>query len=115
MEENFKLSQSDADILNTNKGLKALLSREPYNLEKAVRYVEYEKKLKKLQVELIRLQSWAIDENERIIVIYEGRDAAGKGGAIRRVTERMNPRHLRIVALPKPSEDEKSRNRNEDL
>jgi len=108
MEENFKLSQSDANILNTNKGLKALLSREPYNLEKAVRYAEYEKKLKKLQVELIRLQSWAIDENERIIVIFEGRDAAGKGGAIRRVTERMNPRHLRIVALPKPSEDEKS-------
>jgi len=108
MEENFKLSQSDVNILNTNKGLKALLSREPYNLEKAVRYTEYEKKLKKLQVELIRLQSWAIDENERIIVIFEGRDAAGKGGAIRRVTERMNPRHLRIVALPKPSEDEKS-------
>ena len=108
MEENFKLLQPDAKILNTNKGLKALLSREPYNLEKAVRYTEYEKKLKKLQVELIRLQSWAIDENERIIVIFEGRDAAGKGGAIRRVTERMNPRHLRIVALPKPSEDEKS-------
>lgn len=104
----FKLNQIDTDLLNTNKGLTALLSKEPYNLEKAVRYVKYEKKLKKLQVELIRLQSWAIDQNERIIVIFEGRDAAGKGGAIRRITERMNPRHLRIVALPKPSEDERT-------
>ncbi len=73
-----------------------------------MRYVKYEKKLKKLQVELIRLQSWAIEEKERIIVIFEGRDSAGKGGAIRRITERMNPRHLRIVALPKPSEDERT-------
>ena len=108
MHEEYKLTQEDTEILNTNKGLTALLSEEPYNLEKAVRYVKYEKKLKKLQVELIRLQSWAIDENERIIVIFEGRDAAGKGGAIRRITERMNPRHLRIVALPKPTEDEQS-------
>ena len=109
MENNrFKLTKDDVEILNTNKGLKALLAKEPYNLERAVRYVKYEKKLKKLQVELIRLQFWAIDKNERIIVIFEGRDAAGKGGAIRRATERMNPRQLRIVALPKPTEDEKT-------
>ncbi len=104
----YNLTPKDVDILNTNKGLRALLSKEPYNLEKAVRFVNYERKLKKLQVELIRLQSWAIDEGERIIVIFEGRDAAGKGGAIRRVTERMNPRHLRIVALPRPSSDERT-------
>ena len=55
MEENFKLNQEDANILNSNKGLTALLSKEPYNLEKAIRYVKYEKKIKKLQVELIRL------------------------------------------------------------
>ena len=108
MEEQFKLTQEDVDILNTNKGIKAILSKEPYNLERSLRYVKYEKKLKKLQIELIRLQSWAIEENERIIIIFEGRDAAGKGGAIRRATERMNPRQLRIVALPKPSEDEKT-------
>ncbi|REE81877.1 polyphosphate kinase 2 [Lutibacter oceani] len=106
--EEFTLTDQNVEILNSNKGLTALLSREPYNLEKAVRYVKYEKRLKKLQVELIRMQSWAIKENERIIIIFEGRDAAGKGGAIRRATERMNPRHLRIVALPKPNEDEKT-------
>lgn len=108
MEEKFKLKEEDVAILNSNKGLTALLSKEPYNLEKAIRYVKYEKKIKKLQVELIRLQHWAIDENERIIIIFEGRDAAGKGGAIRRATERMNPRHLRIVALPKPTIEERT-------
>lgn len=108
MHEEYILTEEDAEILNTNKGLTALLSKEPYNLEKAVRYVKYERKLKKLQVELIRLQAWAIDENERIIIIFEGRDGAGKGGAIRRATERMNPRHLRIMALPKPTKDEQT-------
>ncbi|WP_299159530.1 polyphosphate kinase 2 [uncultured Tenacibaculum sp.] len=102
-----KLTQKDVNKLNTNRGLKAVLSK-PFNLERALRYVDYERKLKKLQVELIRLQTWGINNNERIIVIFEGRDAAGKGGAIRRITERINPRHMRIVALPKPNEDEKT-------
>ena len=94
--------------LNSKKGLLALLSKDIVSSERAVRYVDYEKKLEKLQVELIRLQTWAINHNERIIVIFEGRDAAGKGGAIRRITERINPRHMRIVALSKPTEDEQS-------
>ncbi len=106
--DTFKLTLKEEAILNTKKGLVALLSKEPYNLEKAVRYVNYENKLEKLQVELVRLQTWAIKENERIIVIFEGRDAAGKGGAIRRITERINPRLFRIVALPKPTELEQT-------
>jgi polyphosphate kinase 2 len=104
----FKLTPKAIKILNSNKGLSSLLLKEPYNLEKAVRYVNYEKKLKKLQVDLIRMQAWAIHNNERIIVIFEGRDAAGKGGAIRRITERINPRNYRIVALPKPTELEQT-------
>tara|TARA_R110002073_G_scaffold139232_2_gene289334 strand:- start:108653 stop:109441 length:789 start_codon:yes stop_codon:yes gene_type:complete len=104
----FKLNEQGVDKLNSKKGLLALLSREPYNLSRALRYVDYEKRLVKLQVELVRLQTWAINNNERIIIIFEGRDAAGKGGAIRRITERINPRHFRIVALPKPSEEEKT-------
>ncbi|MBS9773983.1 MAG: polyphosphate kinase 2 [Tenacibaculum sp.] len=104
--KNKKLTQSDVDKLNSKKGLIALLSKEPYNPEKAVRYVNHQKKLKKLQVELIRMQTWAIEKGERIIVIFEGRDAAGKGGAIRRITERINPRFTRIVALPKPNKDQ---------
>lgn len=103
-----KLTTSDLKKLNSKKGLLALLSKEPLNIERALRFVDYEKKLTKLQTELIRLQTWAINNDERIIVVFEGRDAAGKGGAIRRVTERINPRHMRIVALPKPTDDEKS-------
>ena len=106
--ERFELNQEAVNKLNTSKGLTAILRKNPLNLEKAVRYYDYEKKLKKLQIELVRLQSLVIDNNEKIIVIFEGRDAAGKGGAIRRITERINPRHFKIVALPKPSEDEQS-------
>ncbi|CAM1345695.1 polyphosphate kinase 2 [Tenacibaculum amylolyticum] len=102
----FKLTEQDAEKLNSKEGLLAMLSREPYNVERALRYVNYLQKLEKLQVELIRLQTWAIENNERIIILFEGRDAAGKGGAIRRITERINPRHMRIVALPKPSEEQ---------
>lgn len=94
--------------INSKKGLLALLSKEPTSPERAVRYVDYEKKLEKLQVELIKLQSWTIQNDKKIIVIFEGRDAAGKGGAIRRITERINPRYMRIVALAKPSESEQS-------
>lgn len=103
-----KLTSADIKKLTSNKGLLALLSKEPFNVERAIRYVDYEKKLTKLQTELIRLQTWAIEKNERIIILFEGRDAAGKGGAIRRITERINPRHMRIVALSKPTEDEQS-------
>ncbi len=103
-----KLSESDLKKLNSKKGLLALLSKQPLSVDKALRYVNYQKKLKKLQVELIRMQTWAINNDERIIVVFQGRDAAGKGGAIRRITERINPRFMRIVALPKPTKDEKS-------
>jgi len=106
--EKYTVTESDAEKLNTKKGMRVLLSQEPYNLTKAVRYLDYEKKLKKLQSELVKLQTWAIKNDERVIVVFEGRDAAGKGGAIRRTTERINPRHIRIVALPKPSEEEKT-------
>jgi len=103
-----ELSPKNLKKLNSKKGLLVLLSKEPINIERAIRYVDYQKKLEQLQVELIRLQTWAINKEERIIVVFEGRDAAGKGGAIRRLTERINPRHMRIVALSKPTKDEQS-------
>ncbi|WP_417871926.1 polyphosphate kinase 2 [Winogradskyella sp.] len=103
-----KTIKATENKLNTTKGLKALFSKEPINVERAIRYIDYERKLKKLQVELIKLQKWVIKNDERIIVVFQGRDAAGKGGAIRRITERINPRFMRIVALPKPTEDEQT-------
>lgn len=105
---NRELSSTELKKLNSKKGLISLLSRDLINIDRTLRYIEYERKLKKLQIEVIKLQTWAINNNERIIVLFEGRDAAGKGGAIRRITERINPRHIKIVALSKPSEDEKT-------
>jgi len=69
---------------------------------------EFEKKLKPLHAELVKLQLWAQHAGTRAVVIFEGRDAAGKGGAIKAITERVSPRVFRIVALPAPSERQKT-------
>ena len=69
---------------------------------------EYTKELRKLQVELCRLQAWVKATGQRIVLVFEGRDAAGKGGTIRALTERVSPRIFRVVALPAPSDREKT-------
>src|SRR6476659_6522829 len=69
---------------------------------------KYEKKLRKLQAELCYLQEWVKHKGLRVIIIFEGRDAAGKGGTIRALTERVSPRVFRVVALPAPSDREKT-------
>jgi polyphosphate kinase 2 len=69
---------------------------------------DYEKELKKLQVELCHLQAWVKETGARIILVFEGRDAAGKGGIIKALTERVSPRVFRIAALPAPTDREKS-------
>src|SRR6516162_8428281 len=69
---------------------------------------EYEKELRKLQVELCELQEWVKDTGLRVIVVFEGRDGAGKGGTIKAITERVSPRVFRVAALPAPSDREKT-------
>ncbi len=69
---------------------------------------KYVKKLRKLQAELCKLQEWVKHKGLRAIIIFEGRDAAGKGGTIKALTERVSPRVFRVVALPAPSDREKS-------
>jgi polyphosphate kinase 2 len=69
---------------------------------------DYEEELEGLQVELCRLQNWVKHEGKRIIVIFEGRDGAGKGGTVKAITERVSPRVFRVVALPAPSDREKT-------
>jgi polyphosphate kinase 2 len=68
----------------------------------------YYPNLLRLQAEMIKLQDWVVEENAKVLIICEGRDSAGKGGVIKRITQRLNPRVARIVALPKPSEREMS-------
>ena len=69
---------------------------------------QYESELRRLQAELCKLQAWVKYRGLRIIVVFEGRDAAGKGGTIRAITERVSPRVFRLMALPAPSDREKS-------
>jgi len=77
-------------------------------LSKAVRNERYENELRKLQIELIKQQHWIQEKGLKVVLIFEGRDAAGKGGTIKRITESLNPRHCRIVALPAPTNREKT-------
>ena len=67
---------------------------------------DYEAALAALQIELVRMQAWVRESGQRIVIVFEGRDAAGKGGAIARLRENMNPRHAKVVALSKPSDTE---------
>ncbi|HEY6532701.1 MAG TPA: hypothetical protein VIY72_10365, partial [Acidimicrobiales bacterium] len=69
---------------------------------------EYERSLRDLQVELVHLQRWVVASGAKVCVVFEGRDAAGKGGVIKRLTERVSPRVFRVIALPAPSEREKT-------
>ncbi|MBK8555995.1 MAG: polyphosphate kinase 2 [Lewinellaceae bacterium] len=102
----LQLSDEDLAILNSRIGLKHLFYDKKVNVKKALRYARYEIKIREYQAELIHLQNWVIQNRQKIVVIFEGRDAAGKGGAIRRITAHINPRHYRIVALPKPGKEE---------
>jgi len=92
-------SSSDSDIIS-----KADLSGAPIPVNKKI----YNKELRRLQVELVKLQEWIRYKNLKVVVIFEGRDAAGKGGVIKRITESLNPRICRVIALPAPTEREKT-------
>lgn len=100
------ITEKEAALLSSNKGLKLLLSQEELNLRKSIRSVKYERDLRQLQIDLLKLQHWVTEKKQRVIIIFEGRDSAGKGGAIRRITQFLNPRLIKTVALPKPSKEE---------
>lgn len=68
----------------------------------------YEKELERLHVQLVKLQQWVVSERKKVCIVFEGRDGAGKGGTIKAITERVSPRVFRVVALPAPTEREKS-------
>ena len=76
--------------------------------DKPMKGQEYDKELRTLQIELCALQDWIREKGLRVIVVFEGRDAAGKGGTIKAITDRVSPRVFRVVALPAPSDRERS-------
>ena len=102
-----ELTDEELDLLNSRAGLYALLRSRKVNVRKALEEIKYDIVLKKNQEELIKLQNWVIQEDKKVVIVFEGRDAAGKGGAIRRITEYINPRFFRIVALNIPTDDER--------
>lgn len=102
------LSLSDFEKLSRISDVKVFL-KSKLNSKKyksIIKGFNYETELLKLQAELVELQQWVAKNKKRICIIFEGRDAAGKGGAIRRFTEHLNPRSMRVVALTKPTESE---------
>jgi polyphosphate kinase 2 len=101
------LTEDDLRRVNTRKGFIQLLENKAVDIEEVRKTLLYEQELRQLQVELVRLHRWVQNKGERIAILVEGRDAAGKGGTIRRFTEHLNPRAMRVVALPKPSDEER--------
>jgi polyphosphate kinase 2 len=101
------LTEDDLRRINTPRGLIQLIKSKNVDLEEVRKTLLYEQELRQLQVELVRLQRWVQADGQRIAILVEGRDAAGKGGTIRRFTEHLNPRAMRVVALPKPTDDER--------
>ncbi|WCO02951.1 polyphosphate kinase 2 [Psychroserpens ponticola] len=100
------MTEKDLNILNSKKGIEALLRQNRLDTDKAIQNVKYEKRLEKLQEEMLILQQWVAKNNKKVVLLFEGRDAAGKGGAIRRIIQHLPPRAIRVVALPKPNETE---------
>jgi polyphosphate kinase len=82
--------------------------REGYPYDERMTRDEYDRTKRLLQIELIKLQNWVKDEGKKIVILFEGRDAAGKGGTIKRFTEHLNPRGAHVIALEKPSERERT-------
>jgi polyphosphate kinase len=85
-----------------------MAKKDPPDADKSLKRKKYDKELRRLQAELCKLQDWVKYKGLRVIVVFEGRDAAGKGGTIRAITERVSPRVFRLIALPAPSDREKS-------
>lgn len=101
------LSSKELSRINSKKGLLQLLGKKSINIDKALVKLKYEHELEHLQMELVKLQRSVQLEGRRVAIVFEGRDAAGKGGTIRRFIEHLNPRSTRVVALPKPSDLQK--------
>lgn len=92
-------------VKSTKDKKKIIGSSYPY--ERMMKGSDYGKQIELLQIELVKMQAWTIQNKERIVMVFEGRDAAGKGGTIKRFTENLNPRGAHVAALPKPSDAER--------
>ncbi|TYP96508.1 polyphosphate kinase 2 [Tenacibaculum adriaticum] len=107
MKNTPKLTAEDFNRVKSNRELLDVISEKKIPFSKVKKELVYEEELRNLQIELVKLQHWVAKHKKRVAVIFEGRDAAGKGGNIRRFMEHLNPRSSRLVALNKPTEVER--------
>ncbi len=101
-----KITKEEFEAITSRDELLDVIQKKGKNIDKVLEKLKYEDELKKLQIELVKLQKWVYTEKKRVVIIFEGRDAAGKGGNIRRFSEHLNPRSINLVALTKPTEVE---------
>lgn len=107
MKETPKLTIEDFERVSSNQELLKIIKDKNIPFDKVAKRLFYEEELRNLQIELVKLQQWIAKNKMRVAIIFEGRDAAGKGGNIRRFTEHLNPRAMKVVALTKPTEIER--------
>jgi polyphosphate kinase len=107
MKETPKLTIEDFERVSSNQELLKIIKDKNIPFDKVAKRLFYEQELRNLQIELVKLQQWISKNKMRVAIIFEGRDAAGKGGNIRRFTEHLNPRAMNVVALTKPTEIER--------
>jgi polyphosphate kinase 2 len=107
MQESPKLTLEDFEKVSSNQELLKIIREKNIPFDKVEKRLFYEQELRNLQIELVKLQQWITKNKMRVAIIFEGRDAAGKGGNIRRFTEHLNPRAMNVVALTKPTEIER--------
>jgi polyphosphate kinase 2 len=100
------LTQEELSDLHSSREFIQLLRSKDISVSKIKSAVQYEHELECLQIELVKMQRWVQETGQRVSIVFEGRDAAGKGGNIRRFVEHLNPRAMRVVALPKPTVEE---------
>lgn len=105
MKMNF--TEQELAQLNSKRGLKLLLRMDKPDPIAVLEQLNYEQKMHEFQTQMVQLQRRIIEQHLKVVVLFEGRDAAGKGGAIREITKNINPRHFRSIALTKPTEEEK--------
>ena len=107
--DQYLVDNSDEEpILRWRDGAEVDTWREGYPYDYRLKRDEYETEKRLLQIELLKLQNWTKDVGERLVILFEGRDAAGKGGTIKRFMEHLNPRGARVVALEKPNSREQT-------
>jgi len=107
-EQTNNASHRLAEMRHDPEAIRHAFETGDYPYKQKLRRPVYEQHKAELQVELLKLQSWVEETGQKVVILFEGRDAAGKGGTIKRFTEHLNPRGARVVALPKPSERERT-------